>query len=319
MSYNSDIAVTVYCIVYNHEKYLRDALDGFIMQKTNFKFEVLVHDDASTDNSAGIIHEYELKYPDIIKPIYQKENIYSRGVNRTFEYMLPKTRGKYIAWCEGDDYWTSPDKLQKQYDYMEQHPECSLVAHEALTFNCHTGKTKKYTVHDFSKLENCELSTAEIIDNHLLFPTASMFYRKEYYIKNEEFLKTVKGFDYVMKILLSSEGIVHIIPECMSVYRFQTEGSWTYDVSISNEKFLKHTQLAIENLEKINAYTNYKYDAEIKKNSVKRMYQAYINAFNFKELKKEPYLSIYKKLSVKKRIFLHIRKYFPFLYKLKTH
>ncbi len=124
---NQDIIVSVNCLAYNHEPYIRDCLEGFIMQKTNFLFEVLVHDDASTDKTADIIREYETKYPDIIKPIYQTENQYSKGIGvvRTFQY--PRAKGEYIAICEGDDYWTDPYKLQKQVDFLDENPEFGLV------------------------------------------------------------------------------------------------------------------------------------------------------------------------------------------------
>lgn len=117
---NDNILVSVVCDVYNHEPYLRQCFDGFVMQKTNFKFEVLVHDDASTDKSAEIIIEYTNKYPDIFKPIIQKENQYSKGVGIWKTYQFPRVKGKYVAFCEGDDYWTDPLKLQSQVDCLEK-------------------------------------------------------------------------------------------------------------------------------------------------------------------------------------------------------
>ena len=109
------VMVSVICNTYNHEKYIKSALDGFVMQKTNFEYEVLIHDDASTDSTADIIREYEKKYPDIIKPIYQSENQYSKKVPISKTYQYSRAKGKYIAICEGDDYWTDPFKLQKQF------------------------------------------------------------------------------------------------------------------------------------------------------------------------------------------------------------
>ena len=124
-----DIMISVICITYNHEKYIRKCLDGFIMQETDFPYEVLVHDDASTDNTAAIVHEYEILYPDIIKPIYQTENQYSKGKAITRDIIFPKCRGKYIALCEGDDYWIDTGKLQKQFDALETHPEIDMCVH----------------------------------------------------------------------------------------------------------------------------------------------------------------------------------------------
>lgn len=100
--------VSICCLTFNHEPYIRECLDGFLMQKTNFPFEVLIHDDASTDHTADIIREYEVQYPNIIKPIYQNENQYSKGVRVTWTFQFPRAKGKYIAMCEGDDYWTAP-------------------------------------------------------------------------------------------------------------------------------------------------------------------------------------------------------------------
>ena len=102
---SDELMVTVNCLVYNHEPFLRQCLDGFVMQKTTFKFEVIVHDDASTDRSADIIREYAERYPNIIRPVFEKENQYSKGVTRELLHIffLPTCSRKYIAYCEGDD------------------------------------------------------------------------------------------------------------------------------------------------------------------------------------------------------------------------
>ncbi len=126
--------VSICCITYNHEKYIRDAIEGFLNQKTNFPFEVLIHDDASTDGTANIIREYEAKYPQIIKPIYQTENQYSKGIDVSI-FNYSRAKGKYIALCEGDDYWTDPYKLQKQVDFLEKNPDFGLVYTKCKLFN----------------------------------------------------------------------------------------------------------------------------------------------------------------------------------------
>ncbi len=122
--------VAIKCLVFNHEPYLRDCLNGFVMQQTDFPFMAVVHDDASTDHSADIIREYAAKYPDIILPIYETENQYSKhdgSLGRIMNAAVDATGAKYIALCEGDDYWTDPRKLQKQVDFLENHKDYGFV------------------------------------------------------------------------------------------------------------------------------------------------------------------------------------------------
>ncbi len=131
--------VSICCITYNHAPFIRQALDGFLMQKC-VDFEILIHDDCSTDGTTEIIREYAEKYPDIIKPLYETENQYSKGVwVDGFNYR--RAKGKYIAYCEGDDYWTDPLKLQKQVDFMESYPDYSVCFH---TFRNHIVQTDEY-------------------------------------------------------------------------------------------------------------------------------------------------------------------------------
>lgn len=118
--------VSICCATYNHAPYLAQTLEGFLAQQTNFPIEILVHDDASADGTADILRSYAARYPDIVKPLFETENQYSKGVaiDPTFNYS--RAQGKYIALCEGDDYWCDPEKLQKQVDFMEAHPECTF-------------------------------------------------------------------------------------------------------------------------------------------------------------------------------------------------
>lgn len=110
---NSEIQVSIICITYNHENYIEDAIKGFLMQETSFSYEILIHDDASTDHTVQIIQKYVKQYPSLIRPIYQSENQYSKGINILSEYIYPQAKGKYIALCEGDDYWTDPPETPK--------------------------------------------------------------------------------------------------------------------------------------------------------------------------------------------------------------
>ena len=125
----SDVMVSVAMMAYNHEKYIRKALDGVLSQKCNFKFQIVVHDDASPDGTADIIREYAQKYPDVVIPIYQTENQYSQRVNIRKNFMDAHLNGKYLAFCECDDYWCDENKLQKQVDFLESHPDFVAVGH----------------------------------------------------------------------------------------------------------------------------------------------------------------------------------------------
>ena len=150
--------VTIRCITYNHEPYIRQCLDGFIMQKTNFRFEAIVHDDASTDGTADIIREYAEKYPEIIKPILQNENQYSKRDGSIRRILNENTHGKYVALCEGDDYWIDPLKLQKQVDFMEKHEDYSMCFHNAYEIFEHKNVEKKL----FSKIEDIDYTVVDI-------------------------------------------------------------------------------------------------------------------------------------------------------------
>lgn len=219
MKNNTAPLVSICTLVYNHEPYLRECFDGFLMQKTDFAFEVLVHDDASTDNSAEIIREYTTKYPDIFKPIYQTENQYSRGVkvNATFQY--PRANGKYIAICEGDDYWIDPLKLQKQVDILENNEEygCVYTAYE-------TVDTKGSTIEFLPSVRHMNRSyTGDIFCELLVanFPqTLTVMFRKELINR----FSPPYSFDYSLFLSIAIQQKFYYLPENTGAYRINPKG-----------------------------------------------------------------------------------------------
>lgn len=210
------ILVAIHCITFNHEPYIRDCLEGFVMQKTNFRFVAIVHDDASTDKTTDIIREYEAKYPEIIKPIYETENQYSKkdgSLRRIMNAAVEATGAKYVAMCEGDDYWTDPYKLQKQVKFMEGHPDYVICAHNAYQYFSNNTwgvfVNPNYREHD---IDLKEMLTRWHI------PTASLIYRKEALDKVPATGSYPNG-DYYLMLRLLSQGKFHYDPAIMSVYR----------------------------------------------------------------------------------------------------
>lgn len=212
--------ITVLCLAYNHASYIKDALEGFVSQKTRFSFEVIVHDDASTDGTADIIREYARRYPEIIKPVFQKENQYSRGVAIGPTFCFPLVRGEYVALCEGDDYWTDPLKLQLQADALDGHPEVDLCTHGALVTQ--NGKFHGYMP---SRLWGGILSADKIIRGMRL-PTASLLIRREAYLRMTP-PREILFNDTALLLQTCMRGGALYLPRCMSVYRYQTPGSWS--------------------------------------------------------------------------------------------
>jgi len=250
--------VSIVCDVYNHGKYLRDTLEGFVSQKTNFPFEILVHDDASTDDSAKIIREYEEKYPEIIKPIYQVENQYSQKVpiDRTFQ--IPRIQGKYVAVCEGDDYWTDPLKLQKQYDFMEANPEYAMCTCSVVWLDMRTNKQVNLCATDHDK----DVSLEDIIleTKGRIFQYASFFTKKNVFCIRHEWMKHFGVGDTPLAMNAALQGKVRMLADCMAVYRNHAEGSWTSRIDGNIQYKEKAFLRMIDGLTRFNEATAFEYD-----------------------------------------------------------
>ena len=294
-----DVKVSVCCLAFNHQPYIRQCLDGFVMQKCNFIFEVLIHDDASTDNTANIIKEYEAKYPEIIKSIYQTENQHSKGIKPTFSYNFPRCQGKYIALCEGDDYWTDPLKLQKQVDFLEENEDYNICFHKVKILNI-----KGDLVDDFITEERYEKIIEFPITQQALFKYSNFIHTPSVVFRNIidnypiEFQFTPVG-DYLLYFMLSKNGYIHRIDEVMAVYRY---GYGIYSKLSKHKKSIIGTKFQICLL----SYTN---SDEIKKSVIVSIF----NYINFSETSNVNNLSIRDLLKIilkriKKKIKKHVKK-----------
>ncbi len=216
-----NLLVSICCLSYNHQTFLRECLAGFMMQKTNFAFEVLIHDDASTDKSADIIREYELKYPDIIKPIYQTENQYSKGVGISITYQFPRAKGKYIAMCEGDDYWTDPLKLQKQVDFLEANEEYSMCFHPVKIWK------EGELIEDYITREVPETTTIfDLAEGNYIHTPSAVFRKNQEVIEDFTNMNAAVG-DYVLHMLNARYGMIKKLPNFMAVYRVHGGGVYS--------------------------------------------------------------------------------------------
>lgn len=303
--------VSIRCLAYNHEPFIRQCLEGFVMQKTNFRFEAIVHDDASTDGTAAIIREYAEKYPGIIKPIFETENQYSKHDGSLGRIMDAEMRGKYIAMCEGDDYWIDQYKLQKQVDFLENHEAYAM---------CVNATKWQYSDGAITRERGCQyitdtdISTDEIIRNGGLFlNTASYMYRASRIRKDEyAWWKMADVGDYPLCIAASLIGKVRFLSDEMSVYRFQLPGSWT-----GNQKGtvdLKHLQNEMTWLKCLDEETNGKYREAIYTHLFPGMirglykYGCYDTAGYFKAYR---YADVnISKVRIMKDVIIH---FFPFL------
>ncbi len=256
----NSIKVSIICITYNQEKYLRKALDSMLAQVTNFTFEILLHDDASTDDTVKILHEYEKKYPTIIHVIYESENQYSKGVDFVAPMVREVARGKYIALCEGDDFWIDNRKLQIQYEAMEAHPGCDMCA----CYGCTVTEDGLNEVSDIRPAKRDGILPVEdvIRGGGQYLVTAGLFYRKSMYDDMLPFEKVIP-LDYAHQIKGALKGGIYYIDRKMAVYRRYAGGSWTNNVLKNKERLNVQWSKEIALLKQLDIDTNGKYHVAI--------------------------------------------------------
>lgn len=213
--------VSICSITYNHENYIKEAIEGFLMQKTTFPFEIIIHDDASTDKTSEILKEYQGRFPNIIKCFCETENQYSKGVRGMMaKFTFPHARGKYIALCEGDDYWTDPLKLQKQVDYISNHDDCNLIFTSVKSYDQKENKFyPNWATIDRKKYEFKDLAQRNLIT------TCTVLFRNP--DKNEELGNYLGRFgigDYPLYLFLLRSGYAYFLKDITAVYRQHTGG-----------------------------------------------------------------------------------------------
>lgn len=221
----SNKILSVVVLAYNHELYIKECLDSIIKQQTDFNFDIIVHDDASTDGTVDTIKEYKEGFPNLFKTIFQKENQFSKDRALFSKIILPQITSKYIAICEGDDFWTHSNKLQKQVDFLEKNPDYVMAFHDVNVLqNKNSNKTYKYspyltkTLNFNNLLYKTEIPTCSIIVRRLSIP-----------LPIPEWISDCVMEDTPIKLLIASQGKTRYFPEKMATYR-------RHDAGITNSK-----------------------------------------------------------------------------------
>jgi glycosyltransferase involved in cell wall biosynthesis len=253
------VDVSVCLITYKHEKYIAQALDSILMQKVDFTWEIIIADDCSPDITQDIILKYYEKYPDLIKLFFQKENV---GPGKNFVNLLSSANGKYIAYLEGDDYWTDPLKLQTQFDFMESNPDFSLCYHKINWFYMYKPADLTNMPLESNINDQEEYNVYDIIKFGWFIRTCSMFFKNINLPK--DFEKLFIG-DYPLHILLADTGKVGFINKCMGTYRIHSEGlSETILLVKDMKQRYENYKGEIFLLNYLNKETCYKYDSYFK-------------------------------------------------------
>lgn len=218
--------VSVVSITYNHESFIRDALDGFVGQKTDFPVEVIIADDASTDNTQTIILDYAGRYPHLFRPILRSKNI---GIHANVIDALSAARGEYLALCEGDDYWTDPTKLSKQVAFLDQHPEISLCFHPVQVLWTDGRKGSEFPPAGWRR----DMSVDALIKRNFV-QTNSVVYRRQ--ARYDDIPADVMPLDWYLHVRHAARGGIAMLPKTMAVYRRHPQSFW-YGADADREKF----------------------------------------------------------------------------------
>jgi len=235
---SSEILVSIQCITFNHKAYLRQALDSFLRQKTTFGFEIIVHDDASTDGTTEIVKEYASIYPDKVIPMYEEENQWKKtGMKPVFAKMTDISKGKYIAYCEGDDFWQDDYKLQKQVDALESHPEASMcyTGFQTVDNNGVPFYSEKYE--QWNKEGRSGELFFDLLDHNIVLTPTTMF-RKEVFL-TDIYTNTPLRLDYFAFLAAAAIGELIYLPERTACYRSTPSGAMATQLPWVVERYNK--------------------------------------------------------------------------------
>ncbi len=252
------IMVSVMCTAFNHAEYIREALESMVKQQTGFAYEILVNDDVSSDATPEIIREYAAKYPEKIRPFFPEKNLYSQDIDVYYHSFFPNARGKYVAFCEGDDFWTEPMKLQLQVDFLEAHPEYSACVHNTALHYCGSERPDELLL---SRKGDGDVDFEQILpgmDN--AWHTSSLVARREALANPPDYyhIASAHGFgDFPYGLMVRAAGKVRYLDRCMSTYRLNSnQAAWSSGFDYVAKKRIFFLEGMVKTLEAFRAHVS---------------------------------------------------------------
>lgn len=310
---NEAIMVSVLCTAYNHEPYIRQTLTSLTEQQVDFAYEILVNDDCSTDATASIIREFEQRCPAIVRPFYQPVNLYSQDIDIYQEIFYPNARGKYVAFCEGDDYWTDPTKLQRQVDFLEAHPEYSACVHNTMLHFCDGGEADRPLV---TRSGDCDLHTADIIPGMSgAYHTSSLVAKREILASPPDFYHVAAKYafgDYPDALWLSLHGPIRYLDRCMSVYRLNSNASaWSSGVDRQYDKLRRFIIGKVEMLRAFRPHAPEEVQVLVDRTILEREFELMYIEGRDSEQRRPPYSELLKAMPLGYRLKNWVKCSFP--------
>ncbi len=247
--------VTICCITYNHGPYIRKTLEGFLEQQADFPVRILIHDDASEDDTISILREYEQRYS-FIDVMYEERNQFSRGVNIAFDIMLPRVESKYVAICEGDDYWTDPHKLSRQIGFMETNDACVMTVHNGVKKDCDTQEETVINPFKITKYLDDEEMFMAFMNNP---PTASFVLKRDVITGYPDFVREAPVVDDVLRLYYHSKGRVFYFDDVMCCRQVNHDFSWNRLIQEDAGLYEDYVRRILVFYEQYDKYTSLKY------------------------------------------------------------